>query len=76
MVNNFKKIMLLKKLIKTVPQNFKNLKIRGLTLNSKEARKGYIFFAIKGKNKLNGENYIDEAIKNGASVVFVQEIAS
>ena len=61
--------MLLKKLIKTVPQNFKNLKIRGLTLNSKEARKGYIFFAIKG-NKLNGENYIDEAIKNGASVVF------
>ena len=65
MVNNFKKIMLLKKLIKTVPQNFKNLKIRGLTLNSKEVRKGYIF-AIKG-NKLNGENYIDEAIKNGAS---------
>ncbi len=69
MANNFKKIMLLKKLIKTVPQNFKNLKIRGLTLNSKEVRKGYIFFAIKG-NKLNGENYIDEAIKNGASVVF------
>ena len=32
------------------------------------SKKGYIFFAIKGNN-LNGENFINEAIKNGASVI-------
>ena len=40
--------MLLKNLIKNPPKNMKKLKIKGLALNSKEMKKGFIFFAIKG----------------------------
>ena len=60
--------MLLKNLIKNCPQNLKNLKIKGLAQNSKDVKKGFIFFAIKG-NKLNGEHYIDHAIKKGAVII-------
>ena len=64
--------MLLKNLIKNCPYNFKNKKITGLALNSKEVKKGYIFFAIKGYNS-NGEKYIDEAIKKGAVAVVCEK---
>ena len=37
-------------------------------INSKEIKKNDIFFAIKG-HKLNGENFIDQAIKKGASLI-------
>ena len=60
--------MLLKNLIKNSPQNLNKLKIRGLALNSKDVKKGFIFFAIKG-DKSNGENYINKAIQNGAVVI-------
>ena len=46
----------------------KKIKIRGLALNSKKVKKGYIFFAIKG-NKLSGENYIKDAVKKGACLI-------
>ena len=52
--------MLLKNLIKNSPKNIKELKIKGLALNSKDVKKGFIFFAIKG-TKFNGENYINKA---------------
>ena len=42
--------MLLKKLINNLPPNKKNIKINGLSINSKKVKKGFIFFAIKGKN--------------------------
>ena len=54
--------MLLKKLISKIPKAKRNIKIKGLATNSKEVKKGFIFFAIKGK-KINGEKFIDEAIK-------------
>ena len=60
--------MLLKKLIKNSPNSFKDLNIKGLTLNSNEVKKGFIFFAVKG-NKLNGENFIKAAVEKGAVVV-------
>ena len=60
--------MLLKNLIKNSPKNLQSLKVTGLSLNSKKIKKGFIFFAIRG-NKLNGENYIDEAIKKGARLI-------
>ena len=59
--------MLLKKLIKNLSSE-KKIKIRGLSTNSKKIKKGFIFFAIRG-NKINGEKFINEAVKNGASVV-------
>ena len=37
-------------------------------MNSKDVKKNYIFFAIKGNN-INGEKYIVEAVKNGASII-------
>ena len=60
--------MLLKNLIKNLPKNTKNLNVNGLALNSKDVKKGFIFFAIKG-SKFNGENFIDKAIKNGAITI-------
>ncbi len=60
--------MLLKNLIKNSPKSLKKIEINGLALNSKDVKKGFIFFAVKG-NKSNGENYINEAIKNGASII-------
>mgnify|MGYP000850479330 CR=1 FL=1 len=64
--------MLLKNLIKNLPLYLKKLKIKGLALNSKDVKKGFIFFAIKG-NKSNGENYINQAIKNGAILIICEE---
>ena len=60
--------MLLKNLIKNIPENKKDIFISGISTNSKEIKKNYIFFAIKG-NKINGEKFIPEAIQNGATVV-------
>ena len=60
--------MLLKKLIKNISGNKKDIFISGLATNSKEVKKNYIFFAIKG-NKVNGEKFITEAIQKGASVI-------
>ena len=58
--------MLLKNLIKDTAKDKKKILISGLATNSKEIKKNYIFFAIKG-NKFNGEQFINEAIKKGAS---------
>jgi len=60
--------MLLKNLIKNLPSNLNKLKIKGLALNSKEVKKGFIFFAIKGSSS-NGENYINQAVENGAIII-------
>ena len=60
--------MLLKNLIKNIPEEKRNLVVSGLSLNSSKVKKNYIFFAIKG-NKFNGEKFIEEAINNGANVI-------
>ncbi len=60
--------MLLKKLIKNLSPEKKIIQIRGLAIDSKKVRKGFIFFAIKG-HKFNGEKFINDAIKKGAVAV-------
>ena len=60
--------MLLKNLIKISSKKYNKLSIKGLAISSKDVKKGFIFFAIKGNNS-NGEKYIDEAINNGAIVI-------
>ena len=60
--------MFLKQLIKNLTEEKKKLVIKGLETNSKKIKKGFIFFAIRGNN-INGEKYISEAVKNGASVI-------
>jgi MurE/MurF fusion protein len=60
--------MLLKNLINNLPEDKKKILITGLSTNSKNVKKGYIFFAIKGSG-INGEKFIKEAIYKGASVI-------
>ena len=60
--------MLLKNLIRYVSKDKNNIIISGISTNSKNIKKNYIFFAIKGK-KSNGEKFIKEAVYKGASVV-------
>jgi len=60
--------MLLKNLIKEIPNNKRGLVISGLAVNSKQVKKNFIFFAIKG-HKINGEKFIKDAINRGASVI-------
>ena len=60
--------MLLKNLIKNIPKNKRNIFVSGLSTDSRKVKKNYIFFAIKGNN-LNGEIYINQAIKKGASII-------
>ncbi|WP_096085339.1 UDP-N-acetylmuramoyl-L-alanyl-D-glutamate--2,6-diaminopimelate ligase [Agaribacterium haliotis] len=51
--------------------NCADIEVLGLSLDSRTVKSGFMFFALRG-NKLDGEQFIDAAIKNGASVV-VQE---
>jgi murE/murF fusion protein len=60
--------MLLKKIIKNLPTGIQKINIKEMSLTSRQIKKNYLFFAIKGK-KNNGENYIDHAIRRGASIV-------
>ena len=60
--------MLLKNLINNIPEDKKKIIIKGLSINSKEVKNGYIFFAIKGNNS-NGEKFIKEAINKGALAI-------
>jgi len=45
-----------------------SIEIENLTHNSKEVKEGGLFFAIKGEH-YNGEEFVDDAIKQGANVV-------
>ena len=48
-----------------------NMKLKGITNNSKKIDDNFIFVAVKGC-KTDGHNYIEEAIKKGASVVVLE----
>ncbi|MDD5130101.1 MAG: UDP-N-acetylmuramoyl-L-alanyl-D-glutamate--2,6-diaminopimelate ligase [Candidatus Omnitrophica bacterium] len=49
-----------------------DLEIKGITSNSKDVKKGFLFVAIKG-NRQDGNRFIKEAIAKGASMVAVEE---
>ncbi|MDD5465896.1 MAG: UDP-N-acetylmuramoyl-L-alanyl-D-glutamate--2,6-diaminopimelate ligase [Candidatus Omnitrophica bacterium] len=48
------------------------IKIKGITSDSKQVKKGFVFVAIKG-NRQDGSCFINEAIARGASAVVVQK---
>ncbi len=60
--------MLLKKLIENCPNKLSNIKVKGLTLDTRKLKKGDLFFALKGSQN-NGEKFIHEAFKKGACAV-------
>ena len=51
-----------------------NIEISGGQIDSRKIREGEIFFAYKGNN-VDGNKFIDEAFKNGASIVFTSDIS-
>ena len=67
-MKSFTTNMLLKNLIKLSSKKYNKLNVKGLASNSKQVKKGFIFFSIKG-HKSNGEKYIEEAIEKGAIVI-------
>ena len=64
--------MLLKKIIKNLPSETPNIKIDGLSLDSRQIKKNYLFFALKG-TRLNGEKFILEAISRGAKAIICSQ---
>ncbi len=60
--------MLLKKLIKNCPQKLLNLKVKGLSLDTRNLKKGDLFFVLKG-SQFDGEKFINEAFEKGACAV-------
>ena len=46
--------------------------ILGIDSNSKNIKDGFMFVAIKGFS-VDGHNFIEEAIKNGATVVVIEK---
>ncbi len=45
--------------------------VNGLSLDSREIQKGYIFFSIKG-SKTDGRKYLNQAIDNGACFIIAE----
>ncbi len=60
--------MQLKDYIPNLNKKYNKIFFSGASYDSSKIKKNNIFFAIKG-NKLDGNNYIDKAIKNGAKVI-------
>ena len=60
--------MLLGKVFKNINQKYKSIKFKNIRFNSKECKSNDIFFAISGNNS-NGNDYINNAIKNGANII-------
>ena len=60
--------MLLKDYISGLKEEHKSIFFSGVASDSKKVKKNNIFFAIKGTNE-NGNNFINDAIRKGASVI-------
>ena len=60
--------MLVGKFFRNIHQKNRNHYFSGLSFNSKNVKKNNIFFAIKG-TKINGNKFIKEAVKKGATTI-------
>jgi len=60
--------MLVGKFFRNINQKNRNHYFSGLSFNSKNVKKNNIFFAIRGTN-INGNQYVKEAIKKGATTI-------
>ena len=64
--------MFLKDYFPRLKKKYSKIKFKGIAFNSKFVKKDFIFFAIKG-SKVDGNKYIEEAIKKGAKIIVSQE---
>ena len=60
--------MFLKNYYPNLSYKYNKIKFKGFSYNSNLIKKNYIFFAIKGNNA-DGNNYISNAISNGAKII-------
>ena len=67
--------MLLKDLLKSTKKKYQKIPVKGICFDSRNVKKNDIFFAIKGKNK-DGNHYLNEAFKKGASLAVVNRLNS
>ena len=52
---------------------YNNVKFNGIAFNSKEVKRGNIFFAFKGSNT-DVNFFIEDAIKNGSRIIISDKI--
>ena len=64
--------MLIGNFLKNIKKEFRNHRFAGLSFNSEDCKKDYIFFAIKG-TKSDGSKFIDEATKKGATIIISEK---
>ena len=60
--------MKLNKFFKNLKKDYKHLTFKGFAFNSEKIKKKFIFFAIQG-TKFNGNNFINDAIRKGATII-------
>ena len=53
--------------------NFREAEIRGITCDSRSVTSGSVFVAVPG-NKLDGNQFIDDAIRRGASAIVSEKL--
>ena len=53
-------------------ENLPQIEVKGLSQNSKEIQKDWVFFAVKG-HTVDGHEYIPSALLKGACAVVTQE---
>ena len=63
--------MLLGNYFHNISKDYKNFSFAGISFDTKNIKKNYVFFAIKGNN-IDGNNYIPLAIKKGAKIIVTQ----
>ena len=64
--------MLLGNYFQNIKNNYKNFFFSGISFDSNQIKKNYIFFAIRG-NKIDGNNFISSAICNGAKIIITEK---
>ena len=64
--------MLLGNLLKSEASKHKKIPVEGISYDSRNVKKGYIFFAIAGASN-SGIKFVNEALSNGASVIVSQK---
>ena len=64
--------MLIGNFLKNIKKEFRNHRFAGLSFNSTDCKKDYIFFAIKG-TKSDGNKFTDYAIKKGAKTIISEQ---
>jgi len=61
--------MLIGNFLKNIKKEFKNHQFAGLSFNSEDCKKNYIFFAIQG-TKSDGTKFIDMQLKRVQQLLF------